>query len=207
MPVLPMFPLGTVLLPGSALPLNVFEPRYQQLVRDCMAADDGPRFGVVLIARGHEVGGGDQRNDVGTVARIIDDNDLGDGRHVLQCLAEERFRVTDWLSDDPYPRAEIEPWPDTDADDVDLPSLTVHLGRLYGVLDRLTNGRAPLPPAETELPEDPGARLFALASYVPMGDADRYAVLAAPGPRERLAVLLESIDTAIDLAEWKLKEQ
>ncbi|UYP18773.1 LON peptidase substrate-binding domain-containing protein [Rhodococcus sp. Z13] len=205
MPILPMFPLGTALLPGSDLPLRVFEPRYQQLVQDCMAAPDGPRFGVVLIARGHEVGGGEQRHDVGTVARIVFETDLGRGHRGLECLAEERIRVTRWLPDDPYPRAEVEPWPDSGSGPVDLSRLTGPMGRLYGVLDRLTSGRAPLPPATTELPEDPGARLFALARYIPMGEADRYAVLTAPGPAERIEVLLEAISTAIDLAEWKLK--
>ena len=62
MAVLPMFPLGTVLLPGGVLPLHVFEPRYRQLVIDCLADDTGePEFGVTMIERGSEVGGGDQR--------------------------------------------------------------------------------------------------------------------------------------------------
>lgn len=205
MPILPMFPLGTALLPGANLPLHVFEPRYQQLVRDCMNAPDGPRFGVVLIARGHEVGGGDQRNEVGTVARIVLDTEIGGGRHAMECIAEERFRIVEWLPDDPYPRAEVEPWPDTDSGPVDLSSLTTHLGRLYGLLDQLTDGQAPSPPPAADLPDDPGARLFALARYVPMGEADRYAILATPGPAERLEALLESISTAIDLASWKLQ--
>ncbi|MCX6492367.1 MAG: LON peptidase substrate-binding domain-containing protein, partial [Rhodococcus sp.] len=51
MSVIPMFPLGSVLLPGERLPLHIFEPRYQALVQDCLKMDD-PRFGVVLIARG-----------------------------------------------------------------------------------------------------------------------------------------------------------
>ena len=67
-----MFPLGGVLLPGAVLPLHVFEPRYRQLVVDCLADDDGdPEFGVTLIERGSEVGGGDQRTDVGVVARMV----------------------------------------------------------------------------------------------------------------------------------------
>ena len=65
-----MFPLGKVLVPGEVLPLHVFEPRYRQLVVDLLAADDRPpEFGVVLIERGWEVGGGDARTDIGTVAR------------------------------------------------------------------------------------------------------------------------------------------
>lgn len=205
MPILPMFPLGTALLPGAGLPLHVFEPRYQQLVHDCMAAPDGPRFGVVLIARGREVGGGEQRNDVGTVARILLDTEIGNGRHVLECVAEERIRVVSWLPDDPYPRAEVEPWPDTESGPVDLAPLLGSLERLYDLLDRLTEGNAPPPPSPSELPDDPGERLFAIARHVPMGEADRYAVLSTPGPAERLEVLTESVATAIDLASWKLQ--
>jgi Lon protease-like protein len=68
MAALPMFPLGTVLLPGGVMPLHVFEPRYRQMIKDCMASD--AEFGVTLIERGSEVGGGDVRSEVGTVARI-----------------------------------------------------------------------------------------------------------------------------------------
>ncbi|HEX4162859.1 MAG TPA: LON peptidase substrate-binding domain-containing protein, partial [Acidimicrobiales bacterium] len=56
---LPMFPLSAVLFPQATMPLHVFEPRYRQLMHDCLEGD--PRFGVVLIERGSEVGGGDQR--------------------------------------------------------------------------------------------------------------------------------------------------
>ncbi len=64
-----MFPLGTVLFPSMVLPLHVFEPRYRQLTLECIEAER--EFGVVLIARGSEVGGGDQRRSVGTLARIV----------------------------------------------------------------------------------------------------------------------------------------
>jgi len=60
----PMFPLGMVHFPGIVLPLRVFEPRYRQLTADCLAGDG--EFGVVLIERGWEVGGGDTRFNVGT---------------------------------------------------------------------------------------------------------------------------------------------
>ena len=98
-----MFPLGTVLLPGEGLPLHVFEPRYRALVLDCLAADDGPRFGVVLIARGHEVGGGDERHDLGVMARIVRHEMTPDGRFGLFCVGGERIRVVEWLADDPVP--------------------------------------------------------------------------------------------------------
>ena len=65
--VMPMFPLGTVLFPHALLPLHVFEPRYRVMTERVLKATR--EFGVVLIERGSEVGGGDTRFDVGTVAR------------------------------------------------------------------------------------------------------------------------------------------
>src|SRR5215210_6288063 len=94
MGVMPMFPLGTALLPGAVLPLHVFEPRYQQMVHDLLANDvDAPEFGVVMIERGREVGGGDVRTRVGTVARVIEMGALPDGRYALVAVGSERLRV------------------------------------------------------------------------------------------------------------------
>jgi uncharacterized protein len=82
MAVMPMFPLGTPLLPGAVLPLHVFESRYRQMVRDILADDvDPPEFGVVMIERGSEVGGGDERATIGTIARIVDIQVAPDGRY------------------------------------------------------------------------------------------------------------------------------
>ena len=66
-----MFPLEVAMLPGEELPLRIFEPRYAALVQACLAADD-PAFGVVLIAAGREVGGGDSRSDIGALAHITE---------------------------------------------------------------------------------------------------------------------------------------
>jgi len=86
-----MFPLGTVLFPGALLPLHVFEPRYRAMVRDCVAADH--EFGVVLIERGSEVGGGDIRAMVGTVARIVQLAETPDGRYALVAAGTRRIRI------------------------------------------------------------------------------------------------------------------
>jgi uncharacterized protein len=101
-----MFPLSTVLFPRAWLPLHVFEPRYRALMSDCHEGDG--EFGVVLISRGSEVGGGDVRVDVGAVARIARSSTLDDGRMVIVAEGRSRFRVLQWLDDDPYPRAEVE---------------------------------------------------------------------------------------------------
>ncbi|HWC36988.1 MAG TPA: LON peptidase substrate-binding domain-containing protein, partial [Acidimicrobiales bacterium] len=101
-----MFPLGTVLFPHMGLPLHVFESRYRTLMRDCLAGDG--EFGVVLIERGSEVGGGDTRFGIGTVARIAETAELPDGRWVLLATGTRPIRVTTWLPDDPYPVALVE---------------------------------------------------------------------------------------------------
>ena len=103
---LPMFPLSTVLLPGEVIPLHVFEPRYRELTEHCLAGDGN--FGVVLIARGSEIGGGDQRHEVGTIAHIEDSTRFDDGRFGLLARGTERLRVRAWLPDTPYPVASVE---------------------------------------------------------------------------------------------------
>lgn len=102
---LPMFPLGSALLPSTLISLHIFEDRYRALARHCMDGDR--RLGVVLIERGREVGGGDVRFDVGTLATIADAVELDDGRWIMILVGEERIRVQRWLPEDPYPRAEV----------------------------------------------------------------------------------------------------
>src|SRR4051812_45485804 len=100
---LPMFPLGTVLFPYALLPLHVFEPRYRMMMRGVLRGDQ--EFGVVLIERGREVGGGDTRFALGTLARVVRATELDDGRYALTAVGVRRLRVDEWLADDPYPQA------------------------------------------------------------------------------------------------------
>src|SRR3954452_6160856 len=117
---MPMFPLGSVLLPGAVLPLHVFEPRYRALVADCLAADEH-EFGVVLIDRGQEVGGGDVRRVAGTVARMIQVAQLDGGRFAVVAVGTRRIRVEQWLPDEPYPRADVGDWADDESGSGDAP--------------------------------------------------------------------------------------
>lgn len=129
---LPMFPLGTVLFPHGVLPLHVFEPRYRALVDHCLAGD--ARFGVVLIERGSEVGGGDTRFGTGTVAQIVQAARLPDGRWALANVGAERIEVIEWLDDDPYPRAlvetRIDPAPTRSAEAISA-TVCAHLRRVH----------------------------------------------------------------------------
>jgi Lon protease-like protein len=202
-----MFPLETALLPGEELPLRIFEPRYAALVQDTLDRDD-KSFGVVLIARGREVGGGEDRHDVGVRARIAAFEDYGDGKYRLRCPLTERIRVREWLPDDPYPRAVVESWPD-EPGPVSGSGVTAVEDRIWGLFERIALARdAHLPQREDVLGDGQGVtagqRLYELAARMPMGTADKYSVLAAPSPADRLTALSEAVDTVTAMVEFQL---
>ena len=205
-----MFPLQSALLPGETLPLNIFEPRYAQLVRDCVASPD-PAFGV-LISRGQEVGGGDIRSDVGALARITEYADLGEGQYQLLALVGERIRISRWLPDDPYPRAVVTAWPDEPGPDVGPERISVVVDAILGLFERVIEARggrlrSDALAVDEEIADDPSRHIYALASRVPMGQADRYAVLAAPTLAERVTVLSDAIETVTAMVEFQLSEE
>lgn len=205
--ILAMFPLGSVLLPGELLPLHVFESRYRQLVIDLLADDvDEPEFGVTLIERGHEVGGGDQRAAVGTVARMVAIDVLDDGRYALVAVGVRRVRVNAWLPDDPYPLADVDDWPDVAVDAAALERHVTATRTRVEAARRLAVDVGDLPPPDDgelvpDLGDDPVAATYHLASRAPIGAADRHRLLAAATPEQRLDVL----DAALDDVEAVLR--
>src|SRR5512138_1241484 len=88
---IPLFPLHTVLFPGGPLRLRIFEPRYLDMVSRCMREDSG--FGVALIVAGSEAGGSAQTVEIGTLARIVDFEQLEDGLLGITARGERRFRI------------------------------------------------------------------------------------------------------------------
>jgi Lon protease-like protein len=98
---LPLFPLHSVLCPGIALPLHIFEPRYREMIGHCL--ETGSPFGVVLIRDGREVGPlAGHIADVGTTAAIRQAGRYPDGRLDIVTVGETRFRI---VSVDPASQA------------------------------------------------------------------------------------------------------
>ncbi len=192
MPVLPMFPLATVLLPHMALPLHVFEPRYRALMDDVHGVTD--EFGITLITRGAEVGGGDRRAAVGTVARIVQAEQLDDGRWLMITVGAGRFRVDRWLDDAPYPRAAVTHLDEPPVDDDHLTRLRALQPRLRDVLElhALVTGTSD---ADLEdPPDDPALAAWMPAVVAPLGDLDAQRILEAEDWTRRLDVLETSLD-------------
>ncbi len=203
-----MFPLGTALLPGAVLPLHVFEPRYRQMVHDILADGvDAPEFGVVMIERGREVGGGDTRTRVGTVARVADMRAMPDGRYALVAVGAERLRVNAWLPDDPYPLADIDLWPDEDRGIVDLDDVTHAIEQMHQRVRELNEAVRALgemtPPPDSEIADDPHLALYHLGSLAPLGPADRQRMLDAATLSERLTVFAGALDDAAAVVRFR----
>jgi Lon protease-like protein len=206
MPVMPMFPLGIVLLPGGLLPLHVFEPRYRQMVIDCLADDGEPEFGQTLITHGREAGGGDERATVGTVAKVLQIDALDESRYALVAVGTRRIRVNAWLPDDPYPIADVDDWPDEDPDPIGLDELVAAAHDRVRATLLLASQLAdePIEPSETEISDDPLVATYHLAAIAPIGPADRYRLLAAPGPRARLTAFDEILDDVDAMLKFRL---
>ena len=205
-----MFALQSVLLPGMPLPLHVFEPRYLTMLETVIAGDQ--QMGVVLIERGREVGGGDVRCDVATMARVVETRRLADGRLLVMALGDRRVRVRGWLPDDPHPWAETEDWPDEPE-----PASTGAPELIYELTGLVTEARSlalrlqlgPLAQAEAPGPVDLG-RDLALAAYraaalAPLGPLDRFEVLSTPTAGERLVVAHRLVTDATELLRARIE--
>ena len=105
---LPLFPLNSVLCPGIALPLHIFEDRYRVMVRHCLETTSP--FGVVLIREGREVGSGlISFTGIGTIAEIRDAGSHDDGRFDLLVVGTRRFEIRQVLNGkSPYLVADVE---------------------------------------------------------------------------------------------------
>jgi uncharacterized protein len=216
-----MFPLGTVLFPHMVLPLHVFEPRYRALLDDVL--EGGGEFGVVLISRGHEVGGGDVRTDVGTVARVLRAEQLDEDRWFVIAVGTRRFRVEGWLPDAPYPRAEVvflddDPLDEhaggsgeAGRDEVADADLTTALAALIPGLRRVLALQAELGqdnvPATFELAEHPSVASWQAAILSPLTSFDAQRILASDDRLARLALIEGFLDDIEATLRFQLQQE
>lgn len=184
-----MFPLGSVLFPHMPLALRIFESRYLQMLGDLLDSET-PEFGVVLIERGHEVGGGDHRFAVGTMAQVLQVEAL-EGYVALVARGSRRFTVREWLPDDPYPRAEIDLLPEFEWSP-ELRQQRVHTEA--EVRRALATGAefGSAWPVDVELSDDPVQACWQLAAITPNGALDRVALLGARSLADLLTLTAEA---------------
>ena len=204
---MPMFPLGSVLFPELGLPLRIFEPRYVRMLQECVA-DEG-EFGVVLIERGSEVGGGEVRLRVATTARILDVQPQDDGTYGVFCVGTGRVEVIEWLPDAPYPVAVVADYDDVPDEVLDSDSdndsgedyegvVNDVIRRLRSTLARRSEANLAAAPATIELSPDWEVALWQACGLVPATPLDDYELLATRSVRDRIAALDALIVTSND---------
>ena len=193
MNALPMFPLGSVLFPHMPLALRVFEERYIVMLSRILQ-DDPAEFGVVLIERGQEVGGGEQRFAFGTVAQIAQ-VEAADGFIALVAQGGRRIEVVEWQGDEPFPQAEIRELDELEWDDDLLPLRAAAEHEVRRAL-ALASEFADMPwAASVEISDDPVEAAWQLAAISPLSPLDQIALLRATS-MEQLLRLMVNLTTA-----------
>lgn len=192
---IPIFPLGSVLFPHARLPLQIFEPRYVDLVSHCLKTDTG--FGVVWLRQGSEVvtqksGLDPKLAEMGTYAKIVDWDSLPNGHLGITIEGQQKFLINasqqqanklhradvEWLSAEPF---------------IGLPD---HAGQLTGLLQQLI--QHPHVAALNINPEiaDVDTLGCILAQLLPIDEAIKYTLLSSMDPLTRLEQLMDFLDEA-----------
>jgi len=186
---LPMFPLGTVLFPYMPLPLRVFEERYLVMLSRILQQEPS-EFGVALIERGQESGGGGATFDIGTVAQITELEAAPDFI-AMMTQGERRFEIVQWLADEPHPRADVRYLAELEWAD-DLQPLFERAEKIVRrVLARASEFGASQWAATVELDDDPAAACWQLAAIAPLEQLDQLQLLRATSMRQLLDSTIE----------------
>jgi len=188
--VIPLFPLGTVLVPGLVLPLHIFEPRYRRLLAD-LAEQPAERrgFGVVAIREGWEVGadGVQALHDVGTLALLRSVAGYPDGRADITTNGDARFRVLQLVdAGTPYHCAEVE-WLGEDDGDGDAEALGHAVAERFDHYREAVAGAGAVEAAQMAgLPPDPRTLSYLVAAAMVLDIRDRQVLLEAATTTDRL---------------------
>ena len=184
MAVMPMFPLGSVLFPHMPTALRIFEERYIVMLSEVLG-EEPAEFGIVLIERGSEVGGGEQRFPIGTVAQIAQVQ-TAEGFIGLVAQGAGRIEVTDWLPDDPYPKAKVRAVEALEyTDDLD-DQFDWTVAAVRQTIARASEFVELQWSADTEIDDDRQIAMWQLAGIAPLGPIDQVALLRSTSAEELL---------------------
>ena len=194
---IPIFPLeGALLLPGGRMPLNIFEPRYLQMVDEAVAGSRligviQPRLDGALREDGEP-----ELCNVGCAGRIIAFSETGDGRYLISLQGVFRFRIAHELTvKTPFRQAKPAPFiadldDDPAANEIDRPAL-LKAFRAYLQANDLEADWESVSRAENAM------LVNALSMMAPYGPAEKQALLEAPDLKSRAETLIALTEMAL----------
>jgi uncharacterized protein len=186
-PLIPLFPLSTVLFPGSPLALHIFEERYRALMADLLDMPiDQRRFGVIAIRSGREVGthGVRAMHDVGCMAVITSITPAPDGTYDISCVGSTRFRLISLEHERPYLRGTVE-WLSEPAGEIG--ALTEIVARRYADYRQVLGRIRGVTLESATLPTEARLLSYLVAATVIAETTDRQRFLAEFDAAGRLA--------------------
>jgi Lon protease-like protein len=193
-PELGLFPLPIVLVPTERIPLHIFEPRYRELIDECVA--NGEEFGLVLSTGDgavHEIG---TRAAVAQVLEVLDDGSMN-----IVIEGGERFRLLDLTSGRSFTTGLVEPVLDDDE-----PPLEADVERATEVFRQLAEAAD----SDVDLPDPASPRFdFELAARVDFAVESKQELLSMTSPRARMQTLIGLLETALEAVrlEQTLRER
>lgn len=198
-----MFPLDAPLLPGSVLPLYLFEPRYLALYEDIVGADR--LFGVVLIERGRDSGGDDIRFGHGCVAHMVGSATHENGTVSIVTVGTTRLRVVGWEQPRPYPSAFVELLGDDEltASGIELlEEASTHLLKLKALFSELG---ADVGVDAPELSDEPITAMYQMAQLAGLQALDLQRIIETEISDERAALVRDLIADQVELVQLQLE--
>ncbi len=184
-----LFPLNTVLFPGGTLHLHVFEPRYKQLIAECL--DQGEAFGVCLIREGGEAGDPEVNpHEIGTTAEINEVMPLPFGRYYVSTIGKRRFRITAIVSREPFLLCEVEYLDEATGDSPAIESLVDRVRASFNEYKHLLIAYVGAS-AAVELPLDPIEASFVIGNALQIADLVKQRLLETEDVEQRLRIEVE----------------
>ncbi|HEV7179362.1 MAG TPA: LON peptidase substrate-binding domain-containing protein [Candidatus Baltobacteraceae bacterium] len=192
-----LFPLNAVLFPGAVLNLHVFEPRYKQMILECIESGEG--FGVTLIAEGAEAGDPNVvPHEIGSVAEIVDVTALPFGRYFISTIGRERFRIQEILSRDPFFIVDAEMIEEDMGGEADA-QIERLLPEVRGLFEEYLEMLVEFSgyTADVELPGDAAGASYLIGDMLQVADAVKQRLLELSGTRARLEAEREFLQRVI----------
>lgn len=188
-----LFPLNSVLFPGAVLNLHVFEPRYKQMISECLESGEG--FGVALIAEGAEAGDPDVLpHEVGSIAEIVDVQPLPFGRYYVSTVGRNRFRIRKVIRREPYLLAEVDliEEPEVHADrEIDelLPEVREKFAEYIALLVEYSGQES-----NVELPDDPKDASYVVGDMLQVAERVKQRLLELSDTKTRLRAEVDFLE-------------